>query len=274
MTEGEKPPDLNEEVKRIWNANTEWWDDRIGDGNQFQVQLIEPVTERLIEIAPGTRVLDVACGAGRFARRMAELGAEVVAIDLSEKFIARAKSRTPAEMKNVEYRVVDATKREELLALGAAQFDGAVSSMALMDMEDIDPLMGALATLLRPGGWFVFSICHPCFQAPDAVRFAESTDAGGKVTNRTGMKVSQYLTPGTTKGLGIIGQPEPQYYFHRPLSVLFGAGFRNGFVIDALEEPRLTPDPDEDRRLKWLRWDEMTEIPPVLVVRMRLMKGR
>ena len=85
-------PEQAEENRRIWDANARWWDDRIGDGNGFQTLLIEPATERLLEIAEGDTILDAACGAGRFARRMAELGARVVALDYSAEFIARARS--------------------------------------------------------------------------------------------------------------------------------------------------------------------------------------
>ena len=68
-------PEQGDENRRIWDANALWWDDRIGDGNDFQTVLIEPATERLLDVAAGDTILDVACGAGRFARRMVELGA-------------------------------------------------------------------------------------------------------------------------------------------------------------------------------------------------------
>src|SRR5688572_27664751 len=87
-------PQLSEDNQRIWNGNALWWDDRIGDGNEFQTLLIEPATERLLRPQPGDTILDIACGAGRFARRMAELGARVLAFDQSERFIARARERT------------------------------------------------------------------------------------------------------------------------------------------------------------------------------------
>ncbi len=208
----------------MWDANAEWWDDRIGDGNDFQEELIEPATERLLEIWPGSTVLDVGCGAGRFARRMAELGARVLACDYSERFIERARSRTAsAGVENIEYRLVDATDRGPLLALGAGCFDGAVATMCLMDMAAIEPLFGALPVLLKPAGWFVFSVTHPCFQAPGFVKFAESVDSDGRYSERTGVKVSHYLRPSARKGEGIIGQPQPQYYFDRPLHVLLAA---------------------------------------------------
>jgi 2-polyprenyl-3-methyl-5-hydroxy-6-metoxy-1,4-benzoquinol methylase len=49
----------------------------------------------LLKVRPGEGVLDVACGNGVFSRRLAELGAAVVAIDFSIKFVrlARAKHR-------------------------------------------------------------------------------------------------------------------------------------------------------------------------------------
>src|SRR5215208_5382386 len=88
-------PAYSDENRRIWDANARWWDERIGDGNDFQTLLIEPATERLLQPQRGDMILDAACGAGRFARRMAELGATVVAFDYSGEFIARARERTP-----------------------------------------------------------------------------------------------------------------------------------------------------------------------------------
>jgi len=261
--------DLANDSRRIWNTNAEWWDDRIGDGNVFQNELIEPATERLIDAAPGTVILDIACGAGRFTRRMAKLGADIVAVDFSERFIQRARERTPPELSNIDYRVADASNPDALLALGKVRFDGAVATMALMDMACVEPLLATLPHLLKPGGWFVFSVMHPCFQSPGDSRFAESSDANGEYRVRTGVKVSHYLTPKAHKGIGIIGQPEPQWYFHRPLHVLLNAAFRHGFVVDGFEEPRLEPGEDDQR---YLNWRHLSELPPILVVRLRLPK--
>jgi len=55
--------DLNAAARRIWEANAEWWDDRIGDGNEFQEELLEPTTERLLALQPGEKVLDIGCWA-------------------------------------------------------------------------------------------------------------------------------------------------------------------------------------------------------------------
>ena len=85
------------------------------------------------------------------------------------------------------------------------------------------------------------------------------------------MKVERYLTPFSEKGIGIVGQPVPQTYFHRPLLALLEPFFRNGFVLDGLEEASFS-DPSNARGP--LSWDHYPDIPPVLVVRLRPTRRR
>lgn len=259
-------PERADENRRVWDVNARWWDDRIGDGNDFQTLLIEPATERLLNIVAGDTILDVACGGGRFARRMAERGARVVAFDSSAEFVARARERTPGDAP-IEYLVVDAANEVALASLGANRFDKAVCTMALMDMAEIGPLFTALPRLLTRGGSFVFSVVHPCFHSAEVQRFAETAeDASGRHVTRAGVKVSAYLSPFARKTEGIVGQPEPQWFFHRSLGVLCRYGFQAGFVVDGIEEPGL---PASRGAEVGVRWHDMPEIPPVLAVRMK-----
>ena len=65
------------------------------------------------------------------------------------------------------------------------------------------------------------------------------------------------------------GTPEPWPIFHRPLHALFGSAFEVGFVLDGLEERAFPPDHPQGRYpLSW--GPNFSEIPPVLVARMRL----
>jgi 2-polyprenyl-3-methyl-5-hydroxy-6-metoxy-1,4-benzoquinol methylase len=259
-------PELADENLEIWNANAAWWDDCIGDGNVFQTDLIEPASERLLAISPGDQILDVACGAGRFARRMADLGGRVIAIDNSTEFIERARTRTPNQS-GIEYHVADAANTAAMLTFGIRRFEKAVCTMALMDMPQIQPLLQALKQMLKPAGAFVFSVTHPCFHTPAIQRFTEVyEEESGRHTVRSGIKVCSYLTPFAKKTEGIVGQPKPQLYFHRPLHVLFQSCFDAGFVVDRLEEPAL---PRPEKQKPGVRWSDMTEIPPILVVRAR-----
>jgi protein-L-isoaspartate O-methyltransferase len=218
----------------------------------------------LLRPQTGDTILDIACGAGRFARRMAGLGARVLAFDQSEQFVSRARERTPSSVP-IDYRV--ATVDTMATALGShPPTDKAVCTMAIMDMPELMPLFIALRNVLAPGGIFVFSVTHPCFHSADVQRFAEiGEESDGRHVTRIGVKVSSYLSPSARKTEGIIGQPEPQWFFHRPLSVLFHHGFDAGFSIDGLEEPRLPPADGKPG----VRWSNMPDIPPILVVRMR-----
>ncbi len=262
---------LTGNTQAIWDQNAAFWDDKMGEGNDFQRVLVGPATERLLQVQPGETMLDVACGNGVFARRLAALGAEVVACDFSAVFVECARARTTEHAERVEYRVVDATDEDQLLALGRRRFDAAVCGMALMDMTTIDPLMRRLRRLLKPGGRFVFSVTHPCFNTSGTTMVIEEEDREGELTTVYAVKVTRYLHLAPAKGLGIIGQPVPHYYFHRPLSVLFAAGFAAGFVVDGLEEPAFAGEAEAQRPFSWANY---RDIPPVLVTRMRLMQPR
>jgi len=262
-------PEYDGQTAGIWDRLAEWWDDKIGDGNDFQDYLIEPATERLLALQPGEQVLDIACGAGRFARRMAALGATITAVDHSEKFIQRARERTPDHADKIEYRVLNASDTSALITLGEKRFDAAVCTMALMDMSSIEPLISTLPKLLKPGGRFVFSVTHPVFNSGSSRLVAEQYDKDGEILTRYGVTITDYARPYAHMGLGIIGQPVPQHYFHRPISLLFNTCFRHGFVLEGLEEPTF-PEGFQGKSRMPLSYNNMPTIPPVLVARMVL----
>jgi len=257
---------LGRDARAIWDQNADAWDAYMGEGGLFQRELLGPATERFLNIQPGQTVLDIACGNGAFSRRLAELGATVVACDFSTVFLERAKARTAEHVDRIEYRLIDATDEAQLLTLGERRFDAAVCTMGIMDMAAIDPLFAALSRLLKPGGCFVFSVMHPCFNNGEPM-VAEQIDSEQGIETIFAVKISHYLTLRATKGWGITSQPIAQYYFHRPLHILFNAAFRVGFVLDGLEEPAFR-QAHESRRT--FNWTDYSEIPPALVTRLRL----
>jgi 2-polyprenyl-3-methyl-5-hydroxy-6-metoxy-1,4-benzoquinol methylase len=259
----------NEETRAVWNHNAAFWDARMGEGNDFVEHLIWPATEHLLALHPGERVLDIACGNGLSSRRLAALGAEVVAFDFAEEMIRHARQRTTQDLDHITYVVLDATDEAALVALGEQQFDAALCNMALFDMADIQPLMSALVRLLRPGGRFIFSVLHPCFNSAQKALVAEAADREGTITTRYAVKVFTYLSATMAHGLAMRDQPKAQHIFHRPLQALLGAGFAAGFVLDGLLERSFPSDhPVRNNPLAW--GPQFSEIPPVLIARMRL----
>jgi SAM-dependent methyltransferase len=269
---GKAPLSPHDETHVAWDANAAYWDQRMGEGNAFVEQLIWPVARPLLDLRPGVRVLDVACGNGLYARRLAAAGAEVVACDFSAPMIARAQARGMPPYGSIDYRLLDATDRTALLGLGRGGFDVVICMMALFDMSDIDPLMQAVPELLVPGGRFVFSIMHPAFNSMFTVPMAEEEDREGELVTTFAVKVRGYLTSKVARGLALRDQPVPQVYFHRPLHTVLGAGFSAGMMLDALEEPAFSAgSPQGPYPLGW--GSNFHDIPPVLVGRFRTGPG-
>ena len=261
---------MESEVGRIWSRNAEFWDSRMGDGNRWHRELIAPNQERLLGLREGETVLDVACGNGNFARRMAELGTDVVGFDVSEEMIERAGAYGSDGPGRIEYRVIDASDGEAIRSLGQRRFDAAVCTMALMDMPRIAPLLSALCHVLAPGGRFVFSVMHPCFNSTSTRFLLEESERGGIVTRDYSLRISEYIEPKQSLGNAMAGQPEPHHYFHRPISALFGACFDAGFVLDGIAEPTFQRTEEDGGRSNPMWWANHAAIPPALVARMRL----
>ena len=251
------PTDMpaGDDVRQTWDALAGYWDERMTAGETWQRTLIAPSVERLLHVRPGERILELSCGNGEFARRMAELGATVLATDFSSAMLERARSYGG----DVEYRQVDATDEAALLTTGGEEsFDAAVSNMAVMDMITIEPMARALARLVAPGGRLVVSTTHPAFNSGDGIRITEETDDERGVVRTYSIKRSDYITPSVGKGVAVEGQPVAQWYFHRPLRMILEPFFDAGWVVDGLDEPVL-PQPTP----------LFSEIPGVLVLRFR-----
>lgn len=114
-----------------------------------------PVTERMIALAgirEGSRVLDIACGAGEPALTVAEkVGPKgaVLATDFVEEMIGFARSKARARaLSNIEFRCVDG----EALDAPDGTFDAVTMRWGLMFMPDPVACMRRVHAALKPGG--------------------------------------------------------------------------------------------------------------------------
>jgi ubiquinone/menaquinone biosynthesis C-methylase UbiE len=116
---------------------------------------------RWLRVDPGTRVLDVGCGLGRWSRPLAARGALVSGIDLSPTMIGIARKRASAE--GVADRCCFITQDLAQLQL-QQQFDLVLGVTVLQHILDPAQLRHAVANLaahLKPGGQMVLLEAAP-----------------------------------------------------------------------------------------------------------------
>ncbi len=258
---------MSNEPLDIWNKIAGHWDEQVGEGNDFQKQLVMPATTVLLDPKEGERVLDACCGNGNYARRLGRLGCDVVAFDGAPIFIERARSRTNASDGSIRYEVVDACDGNAIVAIAPqASFDAAVCSFAVMDLPTISPMFKAVKTLLKPTGRFVFSLGHPAFHTNESQMIARQNHGEGEPTQSFGVEVIRYASDWPHRSRGLLNQPEAHWIYHRSISTLLRECFAAGFVVDGMEEPTFEPD---TRARSPFAWARRTEIPPAMVIRVR-----
>jgi malonyl-CoA O-methyltransferase len=116
-----------------------------------------------------SRVLDVGCGSGRLTAliRARWPVAEITGLDLAEGMLVEARRRF-ADDPRLHWRLGDAARYEDV------PFDLVVSSSALQWLNPLAPALAHLATLVKPGGYFVAGLMtrptlHELHEVRDAV---------------------------------------------------------------------------------------------------------
>jgi SAM-dependent methyltransferase len=178
------------------------WSERYDEPGNPIIALEEPVVGSLVDPLPPGRALDAACGTGRHARRLVDLGHEVLGVDLTPEMLTRAAANVP-EATFVEGDLRSIPAEDE-------RFDLAVCGLALAHLEDPGAAVAELARVLRPGGRLVVSVLHPLqanlgWQAA----FSDASGRRGFVREHTHTH-GDYLAAFRSAGLSVRGCAEPR----------------------------------------------------------------
>jgi SAM-dependent methyltransferase len=215
-------------VEETWSDIAGWYDDLIRAGSGPHETAVGCLLELLPPSLAGQAVVDVGCGQGLATRAVAEAGADrVVGVDSSPEMVALARGH--AAPASVEYVVDDA---QRLASLESGSFDGATCQLALMDIPDLDATLGALCRVLRPDGWFVFVIGHPCFLGPEAR--PTSVGDGTPALVVRGYFDERFWRSPNPQGVRRAGN------HHRTLATYLNALVRAGLAVEEVAEPVAT----------------------------------
>jgi ubiquinone/menaquinone biosynthesis C-methylase UbiE len=145
MSEAAPPPDfeaVKAQQKAAWSS---------GDYGLIanRVAIVSEVLCDRADIVAGSRVLDVAGGAGYTAMAAARCGAEVTSIDYVPELVARGREiADAARFDNIDWVVGDA----ENLPFEDASFDAVISALGVMFAPNHERAASELVRVCRPGG--------------------------------------------------------------------------------------------------------------------------
>jgi SAM-dependent methyltransferase len=141
---------LKARLKAIWMA---------GDYGNFARYLEPGALEFLarLQVAPGTSMLDVGCGAGQIAIPAAHAGVRVTGVDIAANSIGQARARAHTEGVDVRFEEGDA----EALDFPDASFDLVVSLIGAMFAPRPELVAAELVRVCRPSGRIVMANWTP-----------------------------------------------------------------------------------------------------------------
>jgi SAM-dependent methyltransferase len=227
------------QVGEYWEGNAEVWArlSRLGH-NVSRDEIALPAFLELPPQVAGLAGLDIGCGEGHSTRLLAQRGARMTAVDIAPTFIRLAREEEQREPRGIDCRVASALA----LPFAGGAFDFLAAFMSLMDMPDLGGALREASRVLRPGGFLLFAITHPCYDTPERGWVRDGAGhklayqcAGyfGDVQGRVDEWLFSPRRPRSGEGLPPFQTPK----FFRTLSAWVNDLMGAGFMLERMEEP-------------------------------------
>ena len=227
------------EVGRMWDENAEAWTQLARAGyDVYRDYVNTPAFLAMLPDVKGLRGLDIGCGEGHNTRLLAQHGAKMTAFDISETFIRYAKDAEREKPLGIDYQLASGVE----LPYPDQSFDFATAFMSLMDMTESERAIREAFRVIKPDGFFQFSITHPCFQTPlwKWVKDENGTKLGvicGQYFDQKPGRIDEWTFGAAPKELTDKLRKFRIAYFDRTLSEWINLLLDTGFQIERMAEP-------------------------------------
>jgi len=229
-----------EHLVRGWDEKAEDWHRHIGPAGDANRRFnVDPVIWRLLGDVAGKAVLDAGCGTGYLALQLVERGAAVLGVDWSPGMIEVARRQAGLHGVDVELRVDDC---QTLETVPSASVDALVNNYVLQDLPDLPRALAAFRRVLRPDGFAVIVLGHPCFNPPFGASYTDGSATYHWTSSYFDEWEARERWPGSDHTSGERIEFESDFvFFHRPLSAYWRAFVAAGFEVADLVEPVVEP---------------------------------
>jgi SAM-dependent methyltransferase len=171
-----------------------WYEDWFGSDaytlvydhrDEADARRLVTLIEETIEPHPTAHILDVGCGRGRHARLLARQGYSVTGIDLSPASIEEARTQAEAEALTDRLSFRTGDMREPACEACADGVVNLFTSFGYFESDDEnEQALAAMATALRPGGWFFQDFLNAPQVAASLVPTDTETRGGATIHQR------------------------------------------------------------------------------------------
>lgn len=231
------------ENSKFWDDNAEAWTYLARKGRDVtRDNLNTPAFMAMLPDVSGLHGLDMGCGEANNTRIVARRGATMRGIDSSETFIKHSIAAEEENPLGIKFQVASADR----LPFENDSFDFVMATMFLMDVPDPVPCIREAFRVLRSGGFFQFSITHPCFQTRRWEWIKENDERVGVVCGdyfngaQGDIQSWTFTQSSDDEKLQFEKFKVPTYYF--TLSQWLNWLIDSGFVLEKFCEPTIAPE--------------------------------
>lgn len=227
------------EAGEYWNQNAAAWTSLARAGfDIYRNHLNTPAFFRQLPEIKGLYGLDIGCGEGYNTILLATGGAIMEAIDISAVFIEKARELEREHPFGIRYEVASAYR----LPFEADSFDFSTSFMCLMDLPEPEKGISEAFRVLKPGGFFQFSILHPCFNPPrrknlrNAAGHTYAIEVGDYFQQTDG-RVDEWIFSNAPAPLKAAFPKFKTPIFAKTLGFWLNSVIQTGFLLEMVNEP-------------------------------------